>query len=154
MIVMPTAGRSGLPKLQMLAIVGCLIASACANLDAEEGRLPEAMRQSITALSAKGYPDLTKIPDAPKNMATQATWSSLEAGLVRQGEVLARSPMAKAPTKDETNLGWADAARASLTNDPRAAPIPSDAAGNASELAWAAQAKAELEADLARLPPP
>jgi hypothetical protein len=128
--------------------------TGCVSLESEEGRLPDAMRAAISNLSAKGYPDLTKIPDAPTNLPTATTWSALEAGLVEQGKALSQDPAAVPPTPEETNLDWAEAQRRALNSDPRAEPVPPVPVGGSDEVKWAADAKAKLDADLARLPPP
>jgi hypothetical protein len=144
-----------LPVLRWLA-VALLAASAtgCMSLENEEGRLPDAMRSAISTLSAKGYPDLTKIPDAPTNLPTSASWTALETGLVAQGKSLSDNPAAVPPTADEANQDWAERERRALNADPRAEPVPPVPIGGSDEAKWAAEAKAKLDADLARLPPP
>jgi hypothetical protein len=144
--------RKVAPVIAMLTL--CLGTTGCVSLENEEGRLPRAMRASIATLSAKGYPDLTKIPDAPTDLPTAANWTSLEAGLVAQGNTLSTDPMAVPPTTDEANLGWAKAAQTAFDGDPRAQPLPPVQPGSENDVSWAAAAKAKLEADLARLPPP
>jgi hypothetical protein len=132
----------------------CLGASSltgCMSLANEEGRLPDAMRGAIATLSAKGYPDLTKIPDTPTDLPSQLNWSSLESRLVSQGAALAANPTAALPTSEETNVSWAASARNELERDPRAESLP---AGAPSTPEWATAARAKLNADLARLPPP
>ena len=131
----------------------CVALTGCVSLENEEGRLPDAMRSAINSLTAKGYPDLTKIPDAPTNLPNAATWTALETGLVGQGSRLNNNTDARAPTPDETNLDWAQKERAALDADPRAQPLPAPVAGAAESPDWAAAARAKLEADLARLPP-
>jgi hypothetical protein len=126
-----------------------VLSAGCVSLENDEGRLPDAMRASMTSLSAKDYPDLTKIPDAP----TPATWGALEAGLIAQGQQIAAAPLAAVPTADETNLNWATNARAALESDPLAQPLPARVAGAPTELEDAAAARAKFDADLARLPP-
>jgi hypothetical protein len=127
--------------------------TGCMSLENEEGRLPDAMRTTISALTSNGYPDLTKIPDAPTDLPAPATWTALEAGLVRQGKEMAANPAAAAPTSDDTNLSWAQSARLNLEADPRAQPIIAPPAGVQTELESAAAARAKFDADLARLPP-
>jgi hypothetical protein len=138
----------------LAALTLCVGATGCVSLENEEGRLPRAMQASLATLSAKGYPDLTKIPDAPTDLPTAANWTSLEAGLVAQGNTVSTDPMAVQPTTDEANLGWAKAAQSALDGDPRAQPLPPVQPGSENDVSWAAAAKAKLEADLARLPPP
>ncbi len=130
-----------------------LSATACMSLANEEGRLPDVMRSAITGLTARGYPDLTKIPDAPTDLPTARTWSSLEARLVQQGATLRANPLATAPTADDINLEWAAQAQAGLEADPRAQALPPVVAGSPGTPEWAAQERAKLDADLARLPP-
>ncbi len=144
-------------SLAARALVAMSLASmsvGCVSLENEEGRLPDAVRAAISGLTAKGYPDLTKIPDAPTNLPTPATWTALESRLVGQGRDLAANPSAVAPTAEETNLSWAATARTNLEADPRSEPLPAIVAGAEGSPEWAAAAKAKLEADLARLPPP
>jgi hypothetical protein len=146
-------------KMSLRRSVACLpflalAVSGCTTLAAEEGRLPQAMRGAIATFTAKGYPDLSKIPDVPQDVPSENNWSNLEAGLVQQGKAVSASPLASAPTPEETNQTWADGARASLETDPRAQPLSPPQPGTPSEAEWAAQAKAKLDADLARLPPP
>ena len=126
----------------------------CVSLENEEGRLPDAMRSAISNLTAKGYPDLTKIPDAPTDVPTSATWTALESRLVMQGRDLSANPSAVAATPEETDLSWAATAKNSLESDPRSEPVPPIAIGGEGSPDWAAAAKAKLDADLARLPPP
>jgi hypothetical protein len=138
--------------LGLAAFSLCL--GGCMSLENEEGRLPDAMRAAVANLSAKGYPDLTKIPDAPTNVPTAATWATLEAGLVDQGKSLAEDPSATPPTPEDSNLSWAEEQRRALNSDPRAEPAPPVPIDGTSQVEWAAKAKAKLDADLARLPPP
>jgi hypothetical protein len=130
-----------------------VLGAGCASLENEEGRLPDAMRAAMTSLSSKGYPDLTKLPDAPTDMPSAATWTALETGLRAQGQQVAANPAATAPTPDETNVNWAQSVRASLEADPMAQPVPAAKAGVQTELEAAAAARAKFDADLARLPP-
>jgi hypothetical protein len=145
--------RSQLPRLVAAAFFGAS-ATGCMSLENEEGRLPNAMRTAISNLSAKGYPDLTKIPDAPTNLPTAANWAALESGLVSQGNELATNPTAVPPTADEANVDWAETERRALESDPRAQPLPPVPTDDSEEVRWAAEAKAKLDADIARLPPP
>jgi hypothetical protein len=147
---------SNLRPALRLAVIGMLLTSTsgCMSLENEEGRLPDAMRAAISNLSAKGFPDLTKIPDAPQDLPSTSTWKSLESGLVAQGKSLAANPGAVAPTAEETNLDWAETQRRALNADPRAEPVPPVPIEGSDEVRAAAAAKAKLDADLARLPPP
>jgi hypothetical protein len=138
----------------VVALALAAFGTGCMSLENEEGRLPNAMRSAISGLTAKGYPDLTKIPDAPKDLPSAATWSGLEAQLAAQGKVVAADPSARAPTAEETNLSWAATERSAVEADPRAQPVPPVIAGAPGTPDWAAEARAKLDADLARLPPP
>jgi hypothetical protein len=140
-------------KRSFVAMACALSCAGCVSLENEEGRLPDAVRSAISGLTAKGYPDLTKIPDAPTNLPTAATWGALEQGLVAQGQSVAQNPGAVAPTAEELNQSWAQGARASLEADPRSQPVPPVAVGTQTELEAAAAARAKFDADLARLPP-
>jgi hypothetical protein len=147
-------GKSHLAKRAVVALCLCALGTGCMSLENEEGRLPDAMRGAIAGLTAKGYPDLTKIPDAPTELPSSTTWTSLEAGLVQQGRDLSANPTAATPTAEETNLDWAQSEKEKLEADPRAAPLPAVVPGAEGTPEWAAAARAKLEADLARLPPP
>jgi hypothetical protein len=127
--------------------------AGCVSLAQEEGRLPDAMRTTIASLTAKGYPDLTKIPDAPTALPSSDVWSGLQAGLVNQGRIVSNDPDARAPTNDETNLEWAQIERNKLEAEPLAQPLAAPVQGETNNPDWAAQARAKLDADLARLPP-
>jgi hypothetical protein len=144
-----------LSKLAHLGLAGLVLtfSAGCVSLESEEGRLPAAMRTAINTFSAKGYPDLTKIPPVPTDVPTAANWSALESGLVTQGKALTNNPAARPPTTDEANLSWADAARRTITEDPRSEPVPPVPIDGSQEAQWAAEAKAKLDADIARLPP-
>ncbi len=137
----------------VMALGLAVFGSGCMSLENEEGRLPDAMRSAISGLTAKGYPDLTKIPDTPKDMPSPSTWSALESRLSAQGREVARNPNAVSPRSEETNLDWAAIDRAALESDPRAEPLPPVVAGALSSQEWAEQARAKLDADIARLPP-
>ena len=143
----------GLIKFVASLSIG-VVCTGCMSLENEEGRLPDALRSAISGLTAKGYPDLTKIPDAPTDLPSATTWSALEARLAAQGKLVAASPSAIAPTAEETNLSWAVTERNRLEADPMAQPLPPVVAGAPGTPEWAAEARAKLEADLARLPPP
>jgi hypothetical protein len=135
------------------ALLACAFGAGCVSLENEEGRLPDAMRGTINSLTAKGYPDLTKIPDAPTSLPTETTWNALQSGLIGQGAEVSRNPDARAPTPDETNLTWAASERSKLEADPQAQPLPAPVAGSDNSPDWAAAARAKLDADIARLPP-
>ena len=144
-----------LNKVKALAVLMAVaFSSGCMSLANEEGRLPDAMRSVISGFTAKGYPDLTKLPEAPTDLPTSANWSALESRLVAQGRALATNPAAIAPTPEETNLAWARTEREALEADPLAQPLQPDPPGAPSSAQWAADARAKLDADLARLPPP
>jgi hypothetical protein len=138
--------------LVALSLAG--LCTGCMSLENEEGRLPDAMRSAISGLTAKGYPDLTKIPEAPTDLPSATTWSALETRLTSQGREVATNPKSISPTAEETNLSWAATERTALEGDPRAQPLPPVVAGAPGTPEWAAEARAKLEADLARLPPP
>jgi hypothetical protein len=140
--------------LRFGACLTLVLNSGCMSLENEEARLPDGMRSAMASLTAKGYPDLTKIPDAPKDLPSATAWSSLESGLVTQGAAVAANPEAKALVPGDTDLAWAAQDRAALEADPRAEPLPAAVPGTATEPDWAVEARKKLEADLARLPPP
>lgn len=131
----------------------CGLATGCMSLQNEEGRLPDAMRSALSGLDAQGYPDLTKIPDAPTNLPSSATWDAMERRLIMQGKALAANKAARLPSGEELNLNWAQTDRQALTTDPRAQPVPDGAGEAAKAAAWAEAERAKIEADLARLPP-
>lgn len=141
----------GLRTIASLTI--CVALAGCISLENEEGRLPDAMRSTIASLTAKGYPDLTKIPDAPTTLPSASAWGTLQSGLIGQGRMVTNDPDARAPTNDEINLDWAQTERAKLEADPSAQPLPEPTLGASTNPDWAAAAKAKLDADLARLPP-
>jgi hypothetical protein len=131
----------------------CSFLTGCMSLQNEEGRLPNAVRSALSGLTAQGYPDLTKIPDAPTNLPSSAAWEALEGRLVAQGHALAGNRAARVPSAEELNLNWAQTDRSALTTDPRAQPLADSETAAANAAAWARQARAKLEADIARLPP-
>ena len=137
----------------ILVLAVAVFSTGCMSLENEEGRLPDAVRSAISTLSAKGYPDLTKLPEIPTDLPSGSNWSAVEARLVSQGEQLSQNPGAALPSADETNLNWAEKERAALNNDPRALPLEIDPSGTTNDPNWAIAARAKLEADLARLPP-
>lgn len=129
------------------------LSTACGTLENEEGRLPDAMRTAMRTFSANGYPDLTKLPEAPKYVPSAATWSALEAGLIAQGQEVASSPSASALTPADSDLTWAQTARTDLETEPLAQPIAPAQSGASNEQEDAAAARAKFDADFARLPP-
>ncbi|MEN9856207.1 MAG: hypothetical protein RL186_691 [Pseudomonadota bacterium] len=137
------------------ALVFCLavLATGCETLAREEGRLPDAVRAGLTRLSAQGYPDLTKIPEVPKTLPNAAAWQKQEKDMLGQARALAADPSARALQPDDTNLAWAEAARAALESDARAQPLPTGADAAGQGKAWADEARAKLDAELAALPP-
>ncbi len=123
---------------------------ACSSLSGDEGFLPEAMRSASATLEAKGYPDLTKIPDLPTNLPSQGAWASMQSSLKNAGAGVQSNPSAATLSAEEANLAWAQEERTRLEASPKAAagPLPGEKDEN-----WAAAARAKLEADIANLPP-
>jgi hypothetical protein len=144
------------PTLVVRSLLMCALvtlSTGCATLENEEGRLPDAMRTAVRTFSASGYPDLTKLPETPKNIPSAATWSALEAGLVAQGQEVASNPSAAALTPADSDLTWAQTARTSLEIEPLAQPVAPVQSGASAEQDAAAAARAKFDADFARLPP-
>jgi hypothetical protein len=125
----------------------------CMSLENEEGRLPNAMRSAIAGFTAKGYPDLTKLPDAPTGLPSANAWSALEAGLVKQGQQLGTNPAAVALKPEDSDLRWAQVAKSEVEANPLSQPLVQAPSGTPTELENAAAARAKFDADLARLPP-
>lgn len=137
----------------LLGVAMLAFSAGCGTLENEEGRLPDAMQTAIRTFSASGYPDLTKLPEAPKNVPSAGTWTALEAGLVAQGQEVSANPSAAPLTQTESDLSWAQTARTSLETEPLAQPIAPAQPGEVTEQDAAAAARAKFDADFARLPP-
>lgn len=137
--------RAIVMPLSMLLFVG-----ACQSLKTEEGFLPDALRSAGAVIQPGDYPDLRKIPDPPKDLPTQKAWADLQDGLTRDGQAVDARPGAGPITKAEADQSWAAAAKALVDANPASAPTMLN---DAQSEAWAEEARAKMEADLARLPP-
>lgn len=123
---------------------------ACQSLDQEEGFLPDTIRSAGAVLKPGDYPDLTKIPDTPKDLPNQKSWANLQAGLQADAKRLEANPNSKPMPADEIDQTWAKAAKQAIdSNSASAQTAQTDAESDA----WAAAARAKMEADIARLPP-
>ncbi len=123
---------------------------ACQSLGQEEGFLPDTIRSASAVLKPGDYPDLTKIPDAPKDLPSQKSWANLQSGLQADAKSLESSPNSKPMPASEIDQVWAKAAQQAIeSNSASAQPDQTDAESDA----WAAAARAKMEADIARLPP-
>jgi hypothetical protein len=123
---------------------------ACQTLGQEEGFLPDTIRSAGAVLKPGDYPDLSKIPDAPKNLPSQKSWASLQSGLQADAKRLEANPNSKPLRADEIDQTWAKAAKQAIdSNSASAQTAQTDAESDA----WAAAARAKMEADVARLPP-
>jgi hypothetical protein len=96
------------------------------------------------------YPDLTKIPDAPTDLPSQKVWANLQSGLQADATRLEANPNSKPMPAGEIDQAWARAAKQAIdSNSASAQAAQTDAESDA----WAAAARAKMEADIARLPP-
>jgi hypothetical protein len=140
-------GRKGLSCL----IVACSMSlAACQSLRSEEGALVDAIRSAGAVVSASGYPDLSKVPNLPKNLPSEKNWADFEAGLKSDARRLSLTAGAQPITPMEIDQAWASQARTDLEASPNALPIETSPTDDAN---WAAKARAGIAADIARLPP-
>ncbi|MCA3692395.1 MAG: hypothetical protein IOB61_03410 [Aquidulcibacter sp.] len=123
---------------------------ACQSLSQEEGFLPDTIRSAGSVLTPRDYPDLTKIPDAPTNLPSQKSWAELQAGLQASAKVLEANPSSKPVAASEIDQAWAKAEQQAIEANAASVPTQQNAAESD---AWAAAARAKMEADIARLPP-
>lgn len=123
---------------------------ACQTLGQEDGFLPDTIRSASAVLKPGDYPDLTKIPDAPTDLPSQKAWTNLQAGLQADAKRLEANPNSKPMPAGEIDQAWARAAKQTIdSNSASAQAAQTDAESDA----WAAAARAKMEADIARLPP-
>ncbi len=137
------------PVLLVFGLLG-LPLGACQSLSQEEGFLPDTIRSASSVLTPRDYPDLTKIPDAPTNLPSQKSWADLQAGLQADAKIMQANPGAKPVSASEIDQTWAKAEQQSIEANSASAPTQQTAAESD---AWAAAARAKMEADIARLPP-
>ena len=124
--------------------------SACQTLGQEEGFLLDTIRSASAALKPGDYPDLSKIPDTPKDLPTEKTWADLQASLQADAKIVQANPGSKPIVAGEIDQTWARAEKQAIeSNSASAQTMQTDAESDA----WAAVARAKMEADLARLPP-
>ena len=144
------------PKSRCHVALGCLIfaspllLAACQSLRSEEGALPDAIRSAGAVVAGSGYPDLSRVPNLPKNLPSEKNWIEFEAGLNRDARRLALKAGAQPITPMEIDQAWASLAKSSLEASPNALPIEASPTDDAD---WAAKARASIAADIARLPP-
>jgi hypothetical protein len=123
---------------------------ACQTLGQEEGFVPDTIRSASAVLKPGDYPDLTKIPDAPTDLPSQKAWANLQSGLQADAKRLDANPNSKPIPAGEIDQTWAKAAKQTIdSNSASAQTAQTDAESDA----WAAAARAKMEADIARLPP-
>lgn len=139
-------------RASRLVVLGLVAASlgACQSLSQEEGFLPDTIRSAGSVLTPRDYPDLTKIPDAPTNLPSQKSWAELQAGLQASAKVLEANPSSKPVAASEIDQAWAKAEQQAIEANAASVPTQQNAAESD---AWAAAARAKMEADIARLPP-
>jgi hypothetical protein len=123
---------------------------ACQTLGQEEGFLPDTIRSAGSVLKPGDYPDLTKIPDAPKDLPSQTSWENLQSGLQADANRLEANPNSKPMLADEIDQTWAKATKQAIDSNSASAQT---AQTDGESEAWAAAARAKMEADVARLPP-
>ncbi|OYU76820.1 MAG: hypothetical protein CFE32_08520 [Alphaproteobacteria bacterium PA3] len=139
-------------RAPMMFALGILFVplSACQTLGQEEGFLPDTIRSAGAVLKPGDYPDLSKIPDAPKDLPSEKSWAALQSGLQADAKVVAANPGSKPIAAGEIDQTWAKAEKRSIeSNSASAQTTQTDAESDA----WAAAARAKMEADIARLPP-
>jgi hypothetical protein len=139
-------------RAPMMFALGMLFVplSACQTLGQEEGFLPDTIRSAHSVLKPGDYPDLSKIPDSPKDLPSEQSWSDLQSGLQADAKIVHANPGSKPVAASEIDQAWAKAAQQAIeSNSASAQPAQTDAESDA----WAAAARAKMEADIARLPP-
>lgn len=142
------ATRLALAALALGAAAGC--AGMSDSIRAAAGPLPDAVRTVGADLAGSGYPNLSRVPQAPADLPSDAQWTQFEGGLVQEQRALAADPGARPPSEAETSMAWSDTERARMEADPRSAPATGS---DAEAQAWAEGERARMEALLRRLPP-
>lgn len=124
--------------------------SACQTLGQEEGFLPDTIRSARAVLNPGDYPDLSKIPEIPKDLPTQKAWADLQTSLQADAKIVQANPGSKPIAAGEIDQTWAKVEKQAMeSNSASAQTKQTDAESDA----WAAAARAQMEADIARLPP-
>lgn len=136
----------------MMLALGLIVVplSACQTLGQEEGFLPDTIRSASAVLKPGDYPDLSKIPDAPKDLPSQASWTDLQADLQADAKIVQANPGSKPIAAGEIDQTWAKAEKQAIETNSASAQTTQTAVESD---AWAAAARAKMEADIARLPP-
>lgn len=142
------ASRLVLAVLALGAAAGC--AAVIDGMRGAAGPLPEAVRSVGSDLAGTGYPNLSRVPQAPATLPSDAQWTQFQGALTQQERALAARPEARALTEAETSTTWSEAERARMEADPRSAPAQGS---DAEAEAWAEGERARMEALLRRLPP-
>ena len=124
--------------------------SACQTLGQEEGFLPDTIRSASAVLKPGDYPDLSKIPDTPKDLPTQKSWADLQTSLQADAKIVQANPGSKPIAAGEIDQAWAKAEKQAIESNSASAQAQQT---DAESEAWAAAARAKMEADIARLPP-
>jgi len=138
-----------IPKVVALGLLFVPLC-ACQTLGQEEGFLPDTIRSATAVLKPGDYPDLTRIPDAPTDLPSQNAWANLQSGLQADATRLEANPNSKPVPAGEIDQTWAKAAKQAIdSNSASTQTAQTDAESDA----WAAAARAKMEADIARLPP-
>lgn len=139
-------------RVPMMLALGLIVLplGACQTLGQEEGFLPDTIRSASAVLKPGDYPDLTKIPDAPTNLPSQKSWVDLQAGLQADAKIMQANPGSKPVAAGEIDQTWAKAEKQAIETNTASAQTTQT---NAESDAWAAAARAKMEADIARLPP-
>lgn len=140
--------RLVLAVLALGASAGC--AGMADTMREAAGPLPEAMRTVGSDLAGTGYPNLSRVPQAPVTLPSDAQWTQFQGALTQEERALAATPQARPLTEAETSMAWSDAERARMEADPRSAPAEGT---DAEAQAWAEAERARMEALLRRLPP-
>ncbi|MFM1976693.1 MAG: hypothetical protein RL145_1539 [Pseudomonadota bacterium] len=139
-------------RMSMMLALGLVVVplSACQTLGQEEGFLPDTIRSASAVLKPGDYPDLTKIPDPPKNLPSQKSWTDLQSGLQADAKIMQANPGSKPIAAGEIDQSWATAEKQAIEANSASTPTSQTTAESD---AWAAAARAKMEADIARLPP-
>lgn len=112
--------------------------------------MPDTIRSARAILKPGDYPDLSKIPETPKDLPSQKSWADLQMGLQADAKIVQANPGSKPIAAGEIDQTWAKAEKQAIESNSASTQTKQT---NAESDAWAAAARAKMEADIARLPP-